>query len=235
MDPASLNVYALICTRNRDYSETTKALTSYLSRCGVKVKLLIGENSIFSAYKNAFEKFNTSPNDVFILCHDDIEILSSQELFKRTISKVALSHGLGFVGVAGTTKLTRDSVWWNQAVWAEGRHRGYVFHGTKNEMSPTWYGVPGQAVVMDGLFLMARADTLEKVDLSKPEYFSGEWDFYDLHYTMTAHKLNLKNMVEPIIVRHESHGELVGRDSWHNNRLTFIQQYFSNTEQIIEI
>ena len=63
---------------------------------------------------------------------------------------------------------------------------------------------------------------LKQLDLTKPEYFEGEWDFYDIHYTIQAHKKGLYNTVEPIFLLHRSIGELAGRDSWHKNRIAFI-------------
>jgi hypothetical protein len=195
--------------------------------------MLIGEKSIFEAYKYAFDTFKTGPNDVFILCHDDIEVLSSHSLFNRIIGKSAFEPNRGFTGVAGTTKLTPPSVWWNQEIWKAGGHRGYVFHGSKEQMQSTWYGAPGQVLVMDGLFLAARAEVLEKVNLAKPKEFTGDWDFYDLHYTMTAHKMGFKNYVEPIMIRHESFGNLAGRQSWHDNRLIFSGKHFPSNQDLM--
>ena len=76
---------------------------------------------------------------------------------------------------------------------------------------------------MDGLFLAATVKTLRKVGLEKPEYFPGEWDFYDIHYTVTARKQGWRNFTVPLFIKHESRGELVGRDSWHKNREAFIK------------
>ena len=76
---------------------------------------------------------------------------------------------------------------------------------------------------MDGLFLAAKAKTLKEIGLDKPEYFEGDWDFYDIHYTMKAHQTGLINKVVPIIVLHNSFGNLAGRESWHKNREAFIK------------
>ena len=77
---------------------------------------------------------------------------------------------------------------------------------------------------MDGLFLAARGEVLREVGLDKPEYFEGGWDFYDIHYTITAHEKKYHNRVLPINILHNSKGELVGRDSWHKNRQAFIDR-----------
>ena len=139
----------------------------------------------------------------------------------------------GIVGPAGTTYLGENAVWWDQEKWSQGHHRGQVKHrANKGEpASATYYGECGQVVALDGLFLAARKEVWEKVGLQKPEYFEGNWDFYDIHYTTKSHSLGYKNYVIPIDMIHLSNGELVGRDSWHKNREAFI----NNTKLPIRI
>ena len=218
-------IYAFICTRSKNFNDTTKKLSSYLSRAGISTKFLVGQKSIFSGYNTAFKKFDIKDNDIVILCHDDIEILTDPEVFKNIIVRTCLQPETGFIGVAGTRHLSEDAVWWNHALWQQGQHRGYVYHGSDIlTADPTYYGPPDQVVCMDGLFLAARGAVLRDVGLEKPEYFEGDWDFYDIHYTVSAHKKKYKNKVVPISVLHNSHGELVGRDSWHKNRQAFIER-----------
>jgi len=219
-----MNIYAFICTRSKDFNETTKKLSSYLSRAGIKAKYLVNQKSIFSGYATAFEKFDIQNNDIVIMCHDDIEILTDPDVLKDIIAKSCLKMSTGFVGVAGTTYLSEDAVWWNHKIWQQGKHRGHVYHG--NDIltaDSTYYGKSDQVVCLDGLFLAASGRTIKAVGLDKPEYFEGDWDFYDIHYTIKAHKKGLKNYTIPIQVLHNSKGELAGRDSWHKNREAFIK------------
>ena len=115
-------------------------------------------------------------------------------------------------------------MWWNQREWQEGKHRGQVAHYDEKEKRQwtTTYGDPGDVVVLDGLFLAARARVIRDIGLEKPKDFVGEWDFYDIHYTSTAFLQGYTNKVIPMKVLHRSLGELVGRDSWHQNRAAFI-------------
>ena len=126
-----------------------------------------------------------------------------------------------------------DAVWWNQERWQAGLHRGFVIHynNEHKKLHDTHYGSHGQVVALDGLFLAARKEVWETVGFKKPPYFEGEWDFYDIHYTTTAHHLGFKNYTVPIKMIHYSSGELVGRDSWHKNRNAFI----NNTKLPIRI
>ncbi len=215
------NYYAFICVRDLQINNITEKLFSYLSSAGVKIKLLPDRKSIFSAYSEALERINPEDEDVVILCHDDLEILTPVEKF-RDIIDTGLSGRSGFVGPAGTTHLGTDAVWWDWNRQRQGLHRGQVWHfDALNTPVPTHYGPQGEVVALDGLFLAAKAGTLRAVGLEKPEYFEGEWDFYDIHYTTKAHGMGLINQTVPIYLMHHSKGELVGRDSWHKNREAF--------------
>lgn len=222
-----MNTYAVICTRSReDISPTAHALMNYYTSIGVKILLMCNQGSIFTAYSTAFQKANPDPEDLFIFCHDDIEIHDQKEEFISNLIKETEPEDVGFVGPAGTTELGKDAVWWDRNNWRAGKHRGRVYHIHPDEIKPvdTLYGPAGEVVVLDGLFLAARARTISKIGLEKPEYFEGRWDFYDIHYTSKAFLQGFTNKAINIKIIHHSLGELVGRDSWHKNREAFISK-----------
>ena len=219
-----ISIHAFICTRSKELKPVTDKLLTYLSSAGIKVKLIVGAKSIFSGYKTAYESAKPDPNDIVIMCHDDIEILSSPEALRLNLVK-CLSTSFGFLGVAGTRKLHPSGVWWDQSYWQQGLHRGYVLHGTDAASADcTYYGKPGRALVMDGLFLACRAQTLDIIGLDKPDYLTGDWDFYDIHYTYEAHKKKLINLVVPIFILHNSSGYGISNDSWKMNREAFLKE-----------
>ena len=219
-------IHAFICTRNKELTTNTQRYISYLALCGVEVKLLVNQKSIFSGYKKAYTKANPDPEDIIILSHDDIMITMPYPSFTKTLTS-SLSATTGFVGVAGTTYLAEDAVWWEHTRWEQGHHSGAVYHTNKAEVEKrvTQYGPPRQVVVLDGLFLAARAKVLEEIGLDKPSYLKGDWDFYDLHYTLSAHRKGYINKTIPLPIIHYSRGELAGRDSWHENRELFSTEY----------
>ena len=220
------DTYAFICTRDKAPTVTRNNLTHYLSRAGVRTKLLVGQDSMFSGYKKAFELTQPKADDTIILCHDDIEILSDIHIFHNELERHLSQVKSGFAGIAGTTLLGEDAVWWDHHRWKQGLHKGHVFHGKDlHSYDNTYYGKPGQVVVMDGLFLAAKAKTLTAIGLDKPDYFEGKWDYYDIFYTLKAHNLGLINKTVPIIVLHNSFGELAGRESWQKNREAFINNH----------
>ena len=220
-----MKIHAIICTRSReDISETTDHLLSFLSRCGINILLAAKATSIFKAYKGAFEKTNANPEDIIIMCHDDIEIKENPKVFIEKLKTTLDRDMLAFAGPAGTTFLGEDAVWWEQGRWQQGLHKGKVTH-IDPQKGPylTYYGPPDDVVVLDGLFLAAKAKMIKEIGLDKPDYFIGEWDFYDLHYTSTAFLKGYVNTVIDMNIVHHSRGELVGRDSWHQNRAAFIE------------
>ena len=221
-------IHAFIPTRSKQLKAVTQRLLTYLAKCDAKISLIVNSESIFDGYRKAFEKANPDPSDIIILCHDDIEILNSYESFKDLLFKhFFLPEDTGFIGPAGTTHLGNDAVWWNHDNWKKGLHRGFVLHGENiNKCKTTYYGEYERVVALDGLCLVTTAKTINAIGLDKPEYFEGDWDFYDIHYTTKAHLMGLKNYTVPLMILHNSMGELAGRDSWHKNRQAFI----SNTK-----
>ena len=228
-----MNIYAIICTRDRnEVSATTDKLLSFLCSAGIKVYLLSAAKSIFAAYHGAFKKINPDKDDILLFCHDDIEIRENPNNFVENLKNSLSTPEVGFVGAAGTKSLGPDAVWWDQDRWQQGKHSGTVIHVDpqgKEYMTP--YGPSSEVVTLDGLFLAAKRKVLDEVGLQKPEYFEGEWDFYDIHYTSQAFLKGYTNKVMDIKIFHNSRGELVGRDSWHKNREAFI----ANNEFPIEI
>ncbi len=228
-----MNIHAVICTRDRNkVSATTDKLLNFLCSCGIGVYLLSDAKSLFAAYKGAFEKINPKPEDITIFCHDDVEIREQPQTFLNKLKEALSTPEVGFVGAAGTKQLDQDAVWWDQNRWQKGKHCGRVVHiNPQGREYLTPYGPPGDVVALDGLFLAAKRKVIDDIGLQKPEYFEGEWDFYDIHYTTQAYLKGYTNKVMDINILHNSRGELVGRDSWHKNREGFI----ANNEFPIEI
>jgi|10_taG_2_1085330.scaffolds.fasta_scaffold23339_4 hypothetical protein len=221
-----MKIYSLTCSRDEKLSETTSKLLEYFERCDITSKILVGESSIFEAYAKGIDSLEADREDIVILCHDDIEILSDPTVFTQVLQEKLSKEDTGFVGVAGTRRFAQTAIWWDKEEWMAGSHSGIVYHGNDIfEMQPTLFGNTGQVVVMDGVFLAAKVKTLRTIQMKKPTTFVGKWDFYDIFYTFQAHRKGLKNYTLPIQIRHESLGELAGRDSWHKNRESFISYF----------
>jgi GT2 family glycosyltransferase len=201
-------------------------LENYLSRHQMPCSIAYDAPSMFSGYRDAFDVLKPSDDDIVVMCHDDIEILSDGNEYKKLLEEYLSEPNVGFVGVAGTTYLDKDAVWWEQTRRARGLHSGFVFQGTgMRNMVPNWFGPWRNVVVLDGCFMAARAGTMRRVGFDQPEQFPGNWDFYDLHYTMTAFHMGYVNKTLPIIIVHNSPGNIAGRESWQANRIEFIKMH----------
>ena len=190
-----------------------------------QVSILSNYKSIFEALCTGMKNANILADDYVILCHDDIEILTNAKDFNLFIHSNLEKQDVGFLGVAGTRMLKNSCVWWedlNKNTEYMNPLSGFVLHGKKEgAMYGSWYGPYGHVAVLDGLFLCAKGSTLNSINLKKPKFFEGDWDFYDIYYTTQATLKGKKNYTIPIQVIHESIGDLVGRESWHKNRLSF--------------
>jgi len=230
-----MTYYAIISTREAP-SKSNKTLCNlidYFTLGHIFPYIMPGEKSIYEAYTKALKEINPSPEDIIILCHDDIEIISNQDNLKDILKRELFYSsdldypGVAFVGVAGTTFLDKDAVWWEINRRKQGHHRGFVFQGKdSNSMTPNFFGLFNEnVVVLDGCFLATTGYILNRIRTEKPKEFTGDWDFYDLYYTLQAFELGFSNKVVPIVIRHESNGELAGRKSWHENRAAFMKMF----------
>jgi hypothetical protein len=197
------------------------------------IRIAADAPSIYDGHKANIEWYRKScykglhDDTVIVLAHDDIQILSDNDTLIKYL-ELCNKPGVGFVGVAGSTAIGDYKTvngWW--AARNFGRTRGFVFQG-KDEvsMTPNYFGVAGQVVVLDGCFLACSYKTLKTVGIDKPSYLSSDWDFYDMHLTMEAYLQGLNNYAAPIIIRHESPGNM--RDQWFTARDEFFKRYRNN-------
>jgi len=222
----SIKTYSLICTREENLTSTTTNLLEYFKSCDIKTKVLINQKSIFEAYDKGIDEVGAELDDIIILCHDDIEILTRPSVFTQVLKEKLSKITTGFVGMAGAKNFGETAIWWDKQCWRNGLLSGYVYHGEDIiSMYPTYFGDLGEVVVLDGVFLAATKRTLRSIQVTQPRGFNGKWDFYDIFYTFQAHKKGKKNYTIPIQIRHESKGEIAGRDSWHQNREAFISLF----------
>ena len=219
-----MSIYAIIPTRDTEnLTHTTKDLLTYYEKCDITTVLVEGGTSIFETYETEFNKLELEDTDICIFCHDDIAILDKPSRFVWNLKKYHMKEGMGFVGAAGTRYLSENAIWWDQEMWKMGMHSGSVKHFTEEgEMFTTTYGPPTTVAILDGLFLSASGKVIREVGLAKPDWLTGDWDFYDIYYTSRAHLMGMDNAVMPIDIIHRSRGELAGRMSWHENRQAFI-------------
>ena len=217
-------IYLSVCSRRNDRAKELEELHSFKALWpteyeGLVLHIAYDAPSIYEGHKENLE--DADPDDICILLHDDVEILSTPDELYKYVEKCRISN-TGFVGVAGASNLRADAIWWNARNHKEAR--GFVFQGSENtDMVPNYFGKSGQVVVLDGCFMACTKENLDAISLDKPAYLSSDWDFYDISLTMKAHMMGLTNYVVPIITRHVSSGEM--RDGWNTSRMEFIKEY----------
>jgi hypothetical protein len=217
-------IYSIICSRKDKPNNTLPKLLSYYQSADIKYHISYDANSMFEGYQSGIDALKPDPEDIVILCHDDIEVLSDRAYFRKTLEDTLSQKNVGFVGPAGTTYLGGDAVWWDINRRHTGLHSGFVFQGKDHKtMTPNYFGPCRNVVVLDGLFLAAKRKTLDLVGLAKPKEFPTNWDFYDLYYTLSAYEKGYDNKAIPILILHNSDGFM--RESWEANRKAFQKMF----------
>lgn len=220
-------IYFSVCSRKNKQPKSLSKLTKYCnSNEFTRIKICYDATSIYEGHKqniDFFKSLNLQDEDIIVLCHDDIDVLSKPDDLLNYLD-ITRRPGVGFVGLAGGCQLPPDGAWWNAR--KTGNARGFVFQGVENEsMYPNYFGKSGQVVVLDGCFLAATYKTIKTVGLDEPEYLKTGWDFYDIHLTYKAHLDGFSNYAVPIIAMHESSGQM--REGWYHAKDNFMRQHAS--------
>ena len=219
-------IYLSVCSRSGKKPKSLQRLVEYCNTDSsfLTIRVAYDSSSIYEGHKENikfFKTLNLQDEDIIVLCHDDIDILSKPEDLLHYLS-FARKPGVGFLGLAGSCYLPTDGAWWNAR--KNGRARGFIFQGVNHQtMTPNYFGKSGQVVFLDGCFLAITYENLKKVGLEQPEYLDSGWDFYDIHLTHKAHLDGFSNYVVPIIAMHESPG--IMRDGWHLANRKFLREH----------
>jgi hypothetical protein len=200
---------AVIATRTTEEEQsnpdtTVGKLNQFLVSAGWCVTFVQNANSMFEAHKAGTQ--GVEDEDFVILCHDDIEILLDEDRFNDLISSHLNDEKVGFVGVAGSSKIGTE-IGWFQCARAYGSGSGACYHGkTVPEMFLTFFGPAGKVVALDGVFLAASGKTINSIKVAKPVDIKSTWDWYDFFYCVQAHMKGKENRTIPLPIRHESGG-----------------------------
>src|SRR5689334_4165493 len=129
------DIYPIICTREARLKPITNELINYFDNIDIKTQLVINASSIFTGYEEGLIKIKPKPQDIIILCHDDIKILNDPSYFTDYLEILHKSK-TGFIGVAGTASFNDPCIWWQSP---RNDLRGIVWHGDNHVTSPATY------------------------------------------------------------------------------------------------
>lgn len=179
---------------------------------------------IAKVYNKAIDFAIKENIDYLVLCHDDIIIESNldkkiPEMFNR----------FDMFGVAGATqcKLEKPALWHLMGGgFGSGNLHGAVAHGTQDQKSMTYFGpYPKRVIMLDGVFLAIKRDVFTKIRFD--ETCPAGFHFYDIQYSMDAHKAGFKVGVSDVMITHASPGLREFTDEYNKGQEWFLQRYKS--------
>ena len=136
--------------------ENQKFIKHIDNTIGVKHSVVCYSNlnqySLTEVYNKGIAEHNNE-NAIMVFCHNDIQILSPNNWGKLLLTKFNNS-GFQIIGVAGTTYLSDNGVWWTDRSTMVGvvEHTDGVKIWT-NEYSKPIKGKTIPVVLVDGLFM----------------------------------------------------------------------------------
>lgn len=222
-----------ILTRSNKKPESLQKLLNWIDGFPQNInvtpilKIRYDPSSIYEGHNANINSENLDENSCIVMCHDDIEILSTHNEVVKYL-ELCLKDKVGYLGVAGCTRYDNNSMngaWWNAR--STGDTRGFVFQGNSNEtMTANPFGSIGQCIVMDGVFLAISYKNYKKLGFNKPHYIKSDFDFYDVQATFNSHLSGYNNYVIPVLIRHESPGIL--RPEWLEAKNNFCKYHNQN-------
>jgi GT2 family glycosyltransferase len=229
------NISIVISTKsiNEEINNYSKHLKQTV---GLKdVELLIYENNGQYSLTNIYNKgLNDAKNEIVVFLHDDLEILT-QNWGKKLINHFNNSF-FGILGVAGTTELGKDGVWWSK----KNKMCGNVFHLHENKKHLSKYSNSFgdkiiETAIIDGLFIAVNKNKLKS---SFNEEFDG-FHFYDLSFCIDNFNELVKiGVISNIDILHKSIGNV--NEDFFNAKSKFLMHYDnilpikSNTTLIVD-
>lgn len=156
------------------------------------------------AYNRALDL--AAPDDTLAFVHDDVWI---DDWYVAHRIEAALG-AFDVVGVAGCrTRAPRQRSWLvadATDAQREATLSGGVFHGTRESSVPSRFGAsPERVVLLDGVFLAARARTLRDAGVRFDPRF--RFHFYDADFCRSCEKAGLRMGTWPIALTHASYGQ----------------------------
>lgn len=211
--PADLLVVSATRSEEASFDEHTLLGQSLASTPHANLRRRIttaNRQALALAYNAAIEEAH--PDTLLVFCHDDVW-LGGQPL--ETQLRQALQQ-FDLIGIAGNSRIAPGhSTWWLNPQTSQLDHPflvGAIQHGTPQQSHPSQFGpTPAPAQLLDGVFLAARAGTLQQADVRFDPQF--EFHFYDLDLCRTALAAGLRLGVWPLPLIHASSGA-AGSASW---------------------
>jgi len=177
--------------------------------------------SLSEAYNIGYSRYfeTDRDDDIIVYCHNDIEF-KTKNWGKILINKFMSNPEFGVIGLAGSTELTENGIWWNNKATCYG----IVDHtdGFKEWTTRFSYEIKNikEVAVIDGVFIAVNPD-ISNWEFN--ENFKG-FHMYDISFSLDNFIDKIKiGVITDIRILHQSVGMV--NQEWENNRLKLIQNY----------
>lgn len=174
-------------------------------------------------YNHWITKFDK--DTILVYAHDDVCITDEHWVEK-------LEQGLkqyDVVGLAGglNAKITAPCLW--HVMCSQDDWRGKVTHVVEGSYGSQTYvsdfGRQGRVLLLDGLFIAFKAETLLNAEVWFNETNPCIAHFYDMDFSLTCNKKQLKLGTVPINAVHNSPGLKKYTDDWLAGQAWFVQNF----------
>jgi len=174
--------------------------------------------SLPEVYNKAIREHN-NPDAIFVFCHNDITIRT------RTWGRLLLhkfnSSNFQIIGLAGTTFLADNGVWWQDRT----KMYGVVEHTDGYKTWVSEYAIPRPGftkpvILVDGVFMAVDCNAIEH---QWDEEFKG-FHMYDLSFCVPNYLDGCNiGVTTDIRILHQSVGMV--NQQWDDNRKQFVEKY----------
>jgi hypothetical protein len=211
--------------------ENEKFIKHVSSTIGVKHKVVCYPNlnkfSLPQVYNTAIKEHNTE-DAIMVFCHNDITIKTRD--WGRILLNKFNNSDFSIIGVAGSTYLHDNGVWWHD----RSKMYGIVEHinGLRtwiSEYAPPRKGVIKPVILVDGLFMAVDCNNIEH---QWDEEFKG-FHLYDLSFCVPNYLDGCNiGVTTDIRILHQSVG--MTNQQWELNRQQFVEKYKEDLPIIYE-
>lgn len=202
--------------------ENEKFIKHVSSTIGVKHKVVCYPNfnqfSLPQVYNTAIKEHNAE-DAIMVFCHNDITIKTRD--WGRILLNKFNNSDFSIIGVAGSTYLHDNGVWWHD----RSKMYGIVEHtnGLRtwiSEYAPPRKGVIKPVILVDGLFMAVDCNNIEH---QWDEEFKG-FHLYDLSFCVPNYLDGCNvGVTTDIRILHQSVG--MTNQQWEINRQQFVEKY----------
>ena len=176
-----------------------------------------GEYSLTQVYNMALTQ---SSNDIVVLCHDDL-YFDSNNWAQKVVNHFKRNEDYGILGVAGSTKLPKSGMWWED----RSKMKGIVNHESggkkwESKYSPSKGNEIEDVVLVDGLFIAVHK---ERIQENFDENVKG-FHFYDVDFCYRNFQKDVNiGVIYDVRITHKSIGQT--NQQWEENRKEFSNKY----------